>query len=246
MVDVPGIRERNRAALTGEIKAAARAELAEHGAAGLSVRAVTRALGMASSAVYRYFPSRDALLTALIIDAYDDIADAAQAAHDAVPAHDVRARWRAVFAAARAWALAHPHEYALIYGSPVPGYQAPQDTIGPATRIALLLGDIAITAATGEGGEPSEGEPDALTGALGQDARRLIEHLNQGATRSEALDPDDANAQRIALAVVDAWTRLFGTLNFELFGHYVNGITAGSAYLDRMAQQTADACGIPR
>ncbi len=112
-------RERARAELTREIKEAARRQLAAQGAQGLSLRAVARELGMVSSALYRYFPSRDELLTALIIDAYDALGSAAEAASAGLPAAEVRGRWRAVCGAMRDWALAHPHEYALIYGSPV-------------------------------------------------------------------------------------------------------------------------------
>ena len=87
---------------------------------------------MVSSAIYRYFPSRDDLLTALIIDGYNAIGEAAEQAEAACPAGDFAGRWRAVGQAIRDWALAHPHEYALVYGSPVPGYRAPEQTIGPA------------------------------------------------------------------------------------------------------------------
>ena len=115
---------------TSEIKAEARRQLAAGGAQQLSLRAVARELGMVSSAVYRYFPSRDDLLTALIIDAYDALGEAAEAAAGRLRQTAVRARWTAACHAVRDWAKAHPHEYALIYGSPVPGYQAPQETIG--------------------------------------------------------------------------------------------------------------------
>src|SRR3954467_4058552 len=123
---VPTARERVRAELTADIADAARRQLAEVGAAALSLRAVARELGMASSAVYRYFPSRDDLLTRLIIDGYDDLGSAAEDADDPAAApHD---RWMAVCRAVRHWAVAHPYEYALLYGSPVPGYEAPRDT----------------------------------------------------------------------------------------------------------------------
>jgi AcrR family transcriptional regulator len=131
------LRARVRAEMTEEIKKAARRHLATDGA-NLSLRAVARDLEMASSAVYRYFASRDDLLTALIIDAYNEVGDAAAAA--AEPHAAPRDRWLAACHAVREWALANPHQWALIYGSPVPGYQAPQDTIGPATRVLLLLG----------------------------------------------------------------------------------------------------------
>ena len=86
---------------------------------------------MVSSAIYRYFPSRDDLLTALIVDGYNAIGEVAEQADAACPAGEYTGRWLAVCRAVRDWALAHPHEYALVYGSPVPGYQAPQQTIGP-------------------------------------------------------------------------------------------------------------------
>src|SRR5471032_709624 len=113
-------RDRARAEITGEIKAVARRQLAEHGSAALSLRAVAREVGMVSSAVYRYFPSRDELLTALIVDAYDAVGEAVEHALAAKRRGNFVARWVAMSRAIRAWALAHPHEYALIYGSPVP------------------------------------------------------------------------------------------------------------------------------
>ena len=97
---------------------------------------------MVSSAIYRYFPSRDDLLTALIIEGYDAIGEAAEKADAAWPPDDHAGRWLAVCRAVRDWALAHPHEYALVYGSPVPGYQAPQQTIAPAARAATVYGKI--------------------------------------------------------------------------------------------------------
>src|ERR1017187_7979480 len=133
-------RDRARAELTREIKSEARRQLAAEGAQRLSLRAVARELGMASSALYRYFSSRDDLLTALIIDAYDAIGESAERAVAALPRTDIRGRWRACWHAVRGWAIAHPHEYALIYGSPVPGYSAPKKPPPPASRMAAAHG----------------------------------------------------------------------------------------------------------
>ncbi len=135
-------RERARAELTREIKEEARRQVAADGAQRLSLRAVARQLGMVSSAVYRYFPSRDSLLTALIIDAYDALGAAVESADTGQPRSDLRGRWRAICHSVRDWAVARPHEYALIYGSPVPGYRAPQETIAPASRAGLMLGHL--------------------------------------------------------------------------------------------------------
>src|SRR5215472_8300428 len=99
-----GQPERARAELTREIKEEARRQLAEIGAHGLSLRAVSRELGMVSSALYRYFPSRDDLLTALIIDAYNAIGAAAEAAIAATAGAPARERWAAACRAIRAWA----------------------------------------------------------------------------------------------------------------------------------------------
>src|SRR4051812_28648339 len=109
-------RARARAELTREILASAQRQLAEVGAAGLSLRAVARDLGMVSSAVYRYFSSRDELLTVLIVDAYDSVGDAAEAAAAAARG-STESRFVTVATAIRRWAVEHPHDYALIYGS---------------------------------------------------------------------------------------------------------------------------------
>jgi AcrR family transcriptional regulator len=144
-------RERARAEITAEILDAARGYLATDGAPALSLRAIARDLGMASSALYRYFSSRDQLLTRLIIDAYDSLGAAAEAAEAAVDRHDLAGRFAATCVAVRDWALAHPNEYALIYGSPVPGYVAPADTVRPASRVTTLLLRIIVEAAAEAG-----------------------------------------------------------------------------------------------
>src|SRR5215211_1148112 len=115
----PSLRDRVRSEMNQEIKEVARRHLAAEGA-NLSLRGVARDMGIVASALYRYFPSRDALLTALIIDAYEALGTAATDAEAAVPREDLRGRWLAVCRAARTWALSHPAEYGLLYGNPVP------------------------------------------------------------------------------------------------------------------------------
>lgn len=155
MSTVQGARARARIEVTEAIKDEARSWLAADGATKLSLRAVARELGMVSSALYRYFPSRDDLLTALIVDAYDAVGEAAEhALAEQRAAASPATRWTAVCRAVRTWALAHPHEYALIYGSPVPGYTAPEATIGPAARVGLVLISIARDAHQGKGIAP--------------------------------------------------------------------------------------------
>ncbi len=211
-------RARVRAELTGEIKDVARRHVAEAGSGSLSLRAVARELGMVSSAIYRYFPSRDDLLTALIIDAYEAVATVAEAAEAHTSRSGVAARWLALAQAIRGWARANPHEYALIYGSPVPGYRAPQDTIAPSARVSLVF--IRLVA---DGVERGEIHPDprvAIPRTVHSDFVALRELVAPGVP-DHVLGP--------ALLV---WTGLFGAISFELFGHLHNVIHDHDAFFE--------------
>ena len=225
-----GARERVRAEMIADIKRVAREHLAADGA-DLSLRAVARDVGMVSSAVYRYFPSRDELLTALVIDAYDELADAAEEAERAVPRRDPHARWMALARGIRAWSLEHPHEYALLYGSPVPGYRAPEDTVGPATRPQVVFAQIVRDAVAGSAGAPARS--DRLT--RGQRA-------DMG-TAAQFLGLQDVPAALIARGLV-AWTQLFGALSFELFGRFEGGITDADAHFDFGMRAMSDYLGL--
>lgn len=234
-----GIRERVRDELIREIKDVARTHLSDRGASELSVRAITRDMGMASSAVYRYFPSRDALLTALIIDAYDGVGSAAAKAEARVPRHDHLGRWIAVFRAVRTWARKHQYEYALIYGSPVPGYVAPATTAGPAGRVPLVLAQIVVDAARDARLVPVAGQPP-LSDALRADAlARLDDVPDLPADLRATLEPS------IAIAIVDAWVSLYGAVSFELFGHFHQVIEARADHLERLAVTSARSVGLP-
>jgi AcrR family transcriptional regulator len=230
-------RERARAELTMEIKEEARRQLAGAGATGLSLRAVARELGMVSSALYRYYPSRDDLLTALIIDAYDAIGDAAeQAAVSAAasvpgaPVPAARDRWTAACQAIRDWAQSHPHEYALIYGSPVPGYRAPEATIGPAARVPLVfVGILAGAAASGELAAPTV----PLDDGLAAQAVALAAAIGDPGVPPEAL-----------VGAVIAWTQLFGMISFELFGQFVGSFEPADAIFACAVGQLAGFAGL--
>lgn len=202
-------RERARAEITAEILDTARDYLATGGAPVLSLRAIARDLGMASSALYRYFSSRDELLTRLIIDAYDSLGAAAEASEAAVDRNDLAGRFTAVCAAVRDWALAHPNEYALIYGSPVPGYAAPPDTVQPASRVtALLLRIIVDAAAAGRipDADTRDPEPEPVAAALAPIRSYL---------------PPDVPAPLVQRALM-VWMNLFGVISFELYGQLHN------------------------
>ncbi len=191
--------------MTEEIKTVARRHLASDGA-NLSLRAVARDLGMASSAVYRYFASRDELLTALIIDAYDSVGAAAERAADSVTGPTDRLI--TVGHAVREWALAEPYQWALIYGSPVPGYQAPQDTIGPATRVILLIA--AIVRDAFRAGAVTVGPP--ITGRYAEELSAVAAEFGE-----------EIPAQLVG-AAISAFVHLCGAVSSELFGQLNNSV----------------------
>jgi AcrR family transcriptional regulator len=213
-----------------EIKAAARRHLATDGA-NLSLRAVARDLNMVSSAIYRYFPSRDDLLTALIIDAYNDLGEVAEQAEQAISRADLAGRHRAVAHAIREWALANQPEYALLYGSPVPGYAAPQDTIEPATRPVLVLMSILRDGVAA--GVISTPTTPRLPKPTRVDLKRL------GSV------PDFAGIPEAVLAdAIGGWAMLFGVINFELFGRLVNTITDYAAFYDYQVKAISRRLGL--
>jgi AcrR family transcriptional regulator len=220
-------RQRARAELTREIKEAARRQLAETGAPQLSLRAVARELGLVSSALYRYFPSRDDLLTALIIDAYDSLGKAAEAAAAANGTAGARSGWRAVCHAVRDWARANPHEYALIYGSPVPGYQAPRDTVAPAARVPLVLGQLVRDSWAIQSASPA---PPAAP-------REQISTVlaAQAAIVAGAIAP--GVPEPLILRVLIAWTQLFGMISFELFGQFVGSADPADEFFGYAIEQ---------
>ncbi|MEU5168027.1 TetR/AcrR family transcriptional regulator [Streptomyces mutomycini] len=229
MTTIRGARERARIEVTAAIKDEARKQLAAEGAAKLSLRAVARELGMVSSALYRYFPSRDDLLTALIVDSYDAVGEAAEAA---LPkAGDTPgpypARWVAVACAVRDWALAHPHEYALIYGSPVPGYTAPQDTVGPASRVGLVLIGLVREAYLAEGLAVPP-----LTAELRPEAERMAADL------ADDLPPG------VVVALVGAWAQLFGLISFEIFGQFDRLVEARELLFRRAVHELGRSTGL--
>lgn len=233
MSRIQGARERARTEVTTAIKHEARRQLADGGAAKLSLRAVARELGMASSAIYRYFPSRDDLLTALITDAYDAVgASAERALARAESAGDSHvARWQAVCRAVRRWALRHPHEYALIYGSPVPGYSAPESTVGPAARVAMALVTVVANAHAADALTDPDGSGE-LPESVAGDVRRLLDRLG-----AELPEP-------VAAHLVAAWAELFGLVSFELFGQFDNLIHRREVFFDRAVTRLAQSVGL--
>jgi len=200
-----GKRQESRQRIEAQIIELARRQLATVGAAGLSVRAIARDLGMVSSAMYRYVASRDELLTMLLVDAYSDLADSVDRARGRV-ADGWRADVSAIAQAVRRWALEQPACWALLYGSPVPGYHAPAElTTGPGTRVVGALFDaVAAGVATGEIvlTEQHVAEP------MSADLERLRHEFG--------FPGDDALVIRCTVA----WSLILGAISLEVFGQY--------------------------
>jgi len=213
-----GTRDQQRAQQIETIKRVARELLATNGADGLVLRAIAREMGQTSSAMYRYFANRDELITALVVDAYNDVGMAVEKAEAKIDRALYFERFGATGRAIRRWALTHPHEYALIFGTPIPNYQAPSETIVAASRVVLVLATI-INDLPRKQHLKREGvlqSSDLLAG--------LQEFL---------VDVTPAQAGR-ALA---AWSSIFGLISFELFGHFVGTVKNRPAFFDASMQE---------
>jgi AcrR family transcriptional regulator len=200
-----GKRQESRERIEREIIAIGRRHLVTEGAAGLSVRAIARELGMVSSAVYRYVASRDDLLTLLLIDAYTELADAVDRAH-----RSTTGSWTeqalASARAARQWAVDEPACWALLYGSPVPGYHAPAElTVGPGTRVVgALFAAVAAGIEAGDVVQPNIQAPQPMSSDF-------------DAIRAEfAFTGDDSTVLKCFLL----WAALVGAISLEVFGQY--------------------------
>lgn len=223
-------RQRARAEMTREITDVARRQLASGGAAALSLRAVARELDMASSAVYRYFRSREELLTALLLDAFHAIGDAAETADAEAKQACLSAtrRWVTVAHAVREWSLQHRHEFALLYGTPDPDYAAPQTTGTAAARMPLTFAGILAAAQAAGELNPVAG-PAVDETLLHPDARALL--------------PQDLPVET-AVRFAAAWSQMVGLISFELFGHFHNVTLDGSQFFDHAVRTVAAELGM--
>ena len=215
------MRERYRVQVRTEVKQAALRQLAESGPAGLSVSAIGKELGVSGPALYRYFASRDELLTELVIDAYNDLAGALSAAISRAPGPEPRARVEAMARGYRSWALAEPHRYRLLFGPPLPGYDAHAQRLVAASEAAmnLLLGILR------ELGNRTPAPP----------SQPLASQLTAWA-HAHAFDVDPA----IALRAILIWSRLHGLVSLEIDGNFTSmGIDSGQLFEAQLPALTA-------
>jgi AcrR family transcriptional regulator len=197
------MRERYRAQVRDEVKQAALLQLAESGPAGLSISAIGKQLGVSGPALYRYFASRDELLTELVIDAYHDLAHALTDAARHAPGLHPRARLEDIARAYRSWALAQPHRYRLLFGPPLPGYNAHAQRLVEAAQASMnvLLGVLR------ELGDRTGNPP----------AEPLASQL-LALARTYGPDVDAA----IALRAINIWSRLHGLVSLEIAGNFAS------------------------
>lgn len=222
VIDVRPTRAEARLLQIGRIKSTSRRLITEKGASGLSLREVAREMGVVSSALYRYFPTRDDLLSALIVDAYNDLGMAAERAAQRSPRDDPRRRMHAAASAVRKWAKSKPHEYALLYGSPVPGYEAPQFTVEPASRVAVVLSTIVADAWRTTSAKKND---DSMKGML---ETRTLDALMPGVPE---------NVRALCLMV---WSQIFGCISFELFGHYKGTVRNNNRFFAIVIDEAAN------
>ena len=199
-----GKRQESRERIEAQIIDLGRRHLVTEGAGGLSLRAIARELGMVSSAVYRYVASRDDLLTLLLVDAYTELADAVEGAQG--EASGWREQVLSIAHAARDWAVAAPASWALLYGSPVPGYQAPADrTVGPGTRVIAAL--FRAVEAGIDAGEIVTAEVVVPVG-LSRDFDGWRQEF------------DFTGGDAVVARSVTLWAGLVGAISLEVFGQY--------------------------
>ncbi|MCT2589035.1 TetR/AcrR family transcriptional regulator [Streptomyces sp. N2-109] len=220
-------REHNRA----EIKRIALEQLAERGPSALSLSAIAKRMGFSGPALYRYFASRDELLTELITAAYGDLAGRITETADAVLWCAPRERLRILADAFRQWAVAEPHRYQLLAGTPVPGYSAPPHTVAAAREV---LGPFLAVFHRLQQDGPSpryEGPDRQFQQWIGADraARDWVRHRtttaggggsgNSGGEGGDG-EPDPARQAAALRATVTAWTRMHGLVSLELQGSF--------------------------
>ena len=200
----PGIRDRFRAQVREEAKQVALRQLAEGGPQALSVNAIGKKLGVSGPALYRYFASRDELLTELVIDAYQDLFAALGAAVRRTRRQRPPQRLRALAAAYRSWANAQPHRYRLLFAAPLPGYDAHSARLVAAAQEGM---NILLDVLTDVLPDPANPHPGALDGQFARWAEnRDIAGLNPVLARH----------------AVTTWSRLHGMVSLEIEGNWAS------------------------
>lgn len=211
-------REQRREETYEKIKIVARQQMAAQGTAGLSLRAIAREMGITAPAIYRYYENLDDLITTLILESFNALADALEAAQADHEGESYTDQLVAVLLAYRQWAVAHPIDFQLIYGNPIPGYVAPRDVTVPAVvrGFAIIVGLIDSLLKAGEADpQPPYNSVPPETAAYMQD---IIER-----------DGYPVTVLAFYMGIV-GWTQLHGVIMLEMFNHLQPAVGDVAAY----------------
>ncbi len=226
---VPTRRERLRETTLAEIKQVARRHVVADGAHALSLRGIAREMGMTAPALYRYYDSREALITALIADIYDELTAVLEAARDAVPEGDIPGRLLAVSRAFRAWSITHQAEFGLVFGSPLPGYTAPAE--GPSEEAGNRFGGVFA----------------GLFGALWATRPFPVDEVVEPGLAAELTAYAESLGGVLppgALKVfLQCWARLYGQVALEIFGHLAFAVADVEPLFEDMLRDVARQLG---
>lgn len=218
-------RERLREGTREEIKAVARQQMAQQGTAALSLTAIARQMELTTPALYRYYADRDALITALIIDAFASVADAMEDAAASVAHDQYAAQLMVVMNAYRDWAIQHPVDFQLIYGNPIPGYHAPADLTVPEVRRGSAVILSVLSHAYQAGALRLSPAVQALPNAL------QLRSASASGFEQAAVPP------AIVYLCMSGWTRIHGIVMLELFQHLQPTVgNVGALYRFEMTQ----------
>ncbi len=200
-------RQERRDATYREIKTLAWEQLAQRGASSLSLRDISRAMRMSSAALYRYYDNRSSLISELMRDAFRSINASMRSAAGVLPPHNHFQRIAAACRAYRAWALANPEKYALIYGSPIAGYQTDWESLLNDAKEGLEIMLELVRQAWLDGAVLPASQANELPPALRLELQRIVHDR-------EYLVPPE-----ILYIVLIGWARLHGLVSLEVFGH---------------------------
>jgi AcrR family transcriptional regulator len=226
-------RDRLRVATMAEIKTLAWKQLAVAGPGSLSLRAIARDMGMTSSAIYRYFASRDELLRVLTTDGFASLADELEAAEaEAVRTSAVGdERWMRITRAHRAWALAHPTQFALLYNTPLSGFHPGPGN--PAAKDQMLRAVAVLFRCMTEGLQQDEFDTEAFAATTSPRLRAQFEAWER--SRHVGLPPEAVGG------CMFAWTQLHGAISLELFAQYPEELMPADDLFDQQMRHVLKA-----
>jgi AcrR family transcriptional regulator len=244
----PTRRQRQHADTAAEIKAAARAHIVAAGASGLSLRAVARDVGLSAPALYRYFPSLEALVVAVVVDMYGELRDYMLSECDKLPTGDLLARLVVAAHSFRQWAVSHRPEFALMFASLIPGaviskpgctsadLDPEAEPYASMLRFSRVFGDLinrAWNQSDEERGFTLEIPP----------APDMPPELRDEITRcATAIGAEDVPFD-FAYAFHSYWVRLYGLIAMEVFGH-LPVVGQAEAYFDTEVAAMAAGLGV--